>query len=230
MAAAARLAATATADPELDPDGFRSSAYGFFVCPPRPLQPLVECVDRKLAHSLKFVFPRMTAPASRRRSTMNASLGGLPPARASEPAVVIIRSAVAMLSLSRIGMPCRGPRGPRVFRSSSSRSAMRSASGLISITLWSAGPLRSIASMRAMYFCASDRAVSRPDVIRCCRSPMVSSSRSNEAGAGAWAASVATGKHAHDQIRSTHGQMIDRPFALQTATRAGCWLLYHRPP
>src|SRR5436309_2416456 len=100
IAAAARLAATATADPELDPDGFRSSAYGFFVCPPRPLQPLVECVDRKLAHSLKFVFPRMTAPASRRRSTMNASLGGLPPARASEPAVVIIRSAVAMLSLS----------------------------------------------------------------------------------------------------------------------------------
>jgi hypothetical protein len=26
-----RLAAVATADPELDPDGLRSSAYGFFV-------------------------------------------------------------------------------------------------------------------------------------------------------------------------------------------------------
>src|SRR5256885_11897194 len=42
MAKAARLAATAAPEPELDPDGLRSSAYGFFVCPPRPLQPLDE--------------------------------------------------------------------------------------------------------------------------------------------------------------------------------------------
>jgi hypothetical protein len=28
--------------PELDPQGLRSSAYGFFVNPPRPLHPLVE--------------------------------------------------------------------------------------------------------------------------------------------------------------------------------------------
>src|SRR5262249_56857919 len=73
IAAAARLAATAAPDPELDPDGVRSSAYGFLVCPPRPLQPLEECVERKLAHSLRLVFPRITAPASRRRATMNAS-------------------------------------------------------------------------------------------------------------------------------------------------------------
>src|SRR6058998_257100 len=73
IAAAARFAATALPDPELDPEGLRSSAYGFFVWPPRPLQPLVECVDRKFAHSLKFVLPRITAPASRRRSTMNAA-------------------------------------------------------------------------------------------------------------------------------------------------------------
>src|SRR3954471_948991 len=51
---AARLAATATPVPELDPHGLRSSAYGFFTCPPRPLQPELECVDRKLAHSLRF--------------------------------------------------------------------------------------------------------------------------------------------------------------------------------
>src|SRR5437588_10588627 len=66
-ASAARLAATATADPELEPDGLRSSAYGFFVCPPRALQPLEECVERKFAHSLRFVLPRMTPPASRSR-------------------------------------------------------------------------------------------------------------------------------------------------------------------
>src|SRR5258706_16400633 len=97
--AAARLAAIAAPDPELDPDGLRSSAYGFLVCPPRPLHPLDECVDRKFAHSLRFVFPRITAPPARSRSTMNASRGAGAPASASDPAVVIIRSAVAMLSL-----------------------------------------------------------------------------------------------------------------------------------
>src|SRR5206468_9663344 len=60
-AAAARLAAMAAPEPELDPDGLRSSAYGCLVWPPRPLQPLLECVDRKLAHSLRFVLPRITA-------------------------------------------------------------------------------------------------------------------------------------------------------------------------
>src|SRR5258707_1856413 len=113
-AAAPRLAAIAAPEPELDPDGFRSSAYGFFVCPPGPLHPLDECVERKFAHSLRFVLPRITAPAARSRSTMNASFGGLTPASASDPAVVISLSAVAMLSLSRIGMPCSGPRGPRL--------------------------------------------------------------------------------------------------------------------
>src|SRR5512136_1887719 len=67
-ATAARLAATATAEPELEPEGFRSRAYGFFVCPPRPLQPLVECDDLKLAHSLRFALAMMTAPAALRRS------------------------------------------------------------------------------------------------------------------------------------------------------------------
>src|SRR5207248_555548 len=73
IATAHRLAAVAAPDPELDPDGLRSSAYGFFVWPPRPLQPLEECVDRKFAHSLRFVLPSTTAPASRSRDTMNAS-------------------------------------------------------------------------------------------------------------------------------------------------------------
>src|SRR6185436_263832 len=41
---AARLAAMAAPVPELDPQGFRSSAYGLRHCPPRPLQPLTECV------------------------------------------------------------------------------------------------------------------------------------------------------------------------------------------
>src|SRR5690349_7742427 len=39
-ATAHRFAETAPADPELDPLGLRSKAYGFLACPPRPLQPL----------------------------------------------------------------------------------------------------------------------------------------------------------------------------------------------
>src|SRR5258706_2097831 len=74
MPTAARFAAIADPVPELDPQALRSSTYGFLVSPPRPLQPLVECVDRKFAHSLRFVLPRSTAPASRKRDTMNASL------------------------------------------------------------------------------------------------------------------------------------------------------------
>src|SRR5690349_14836801 len=39
---AQRLAATAVAEPELEPQGVRSSAYGLSACPPRALHPLDE--------------------------------------------------------------------------------------------------------------------------------------------------------------------------------------------
>src|SRR5216117_474515 len=116
---AAKFAASAAAVPELEPQGLRSSTYGFLHWPPRALHPLEELLDRKLAHSERFAFPSMTAPAARSRAATPASAGGFAPTSASEPAVVAIRSAVAMLSLMRIGMPCRGPRGPFVFRSAS---------------------------------------------------------------------------------------------------------------
>src|SRR5438067_1827656 len=98
-AAAQRFAATAAAEPELEPEGFRSSAYGQSVSPPRPLQPLVECEDRKFAHSLKLVLPGNTAPASRSFFATNESRVGAGPISANDPAVVIIRSRVSMLSL-----------------------------------------------------------------------------------------------------------------------------------
>jgi hypothetical protein len=60
-----------------------------------------------------------------------------------------MRSAVSMLSLISTGMPCSGPRTRPAFRSASSSSAMRSASGFRSITELIAGPPLSIASMRA---------------------------------------------------------------------------------
>src|SRR5262245_18266571 len=70
---AARLAAMAAPVPELEPQGLRSSTYGFFTSPPRPLHPLVECVERKFAHSLRLVLPRITTPASRSRAPRTAS-------------------------------------------------------------------------------------------------------------------------------------------------------------
>src|SRR5204863_5786193 len=116
---------TAAADPELDPDGVRSRAYGFFVSPPRPLQPLVERVARKLAHSLMFVLPRRRAPAWRSFRATEESRGATDPSRASEPAVVVMRSWVAMLSLRSTEMPRRGPRAG----SRSSARAISRASG-----------------------------------------------------------------------------------------------------
>src|SRR5262245_9098694 len=56
-ATTARSAAMAAPDPELEPHGLRFNAYGLRVWPPRALQPLVERVERKFAHSLKLVLP-----------------------------------------------------------------------------------------------------------------------------------------------------------------------------
>src|SRR5262249_17283528 len=79
-------AARAAPEQELDPEGLRSRAWGLRHCPPRPLQPLDEWLDRKLAHSLRFVLPSSTAPASRSRTTRNASAGTVDSIRASDPA------------------------------------------------------------------------------------------------------------------------------------------------
>ncbi len=149
IATAHRFAATATAEPELDPDGVRSSAYGLRHWPPRPLHPLDEWVERKFAHSDRFALPSSTTPAARNRSTRNASRAGVAPTSASDPAVLCIRSRVATLSLTSTGMPCNGPRAPLALRSASSAVACARASGLVSSTAWRPGPCRSSCSIRA---------------------------------------------------------------------------------
>ena len=83
-----------------------------------------------------------------------------------------------MLSFISTGIPCSGPRGPFSFRSLSSASAISSASGLVSITLFTCGPLLSTAAMRAIYLSAIDRALYFPDFIPSCSSPTVTSSNS----------------------------------------------------
>ena len=45
--------------------------------PPRPLQPELDFVERKFAHSERLVLAITTAPAARRRSTRTASAAGV---------------------------------------------------------------------------------------------------------------------------------------------------------
>src|SRR5207248_9946991 len=68
---ASRTSPAATAAPlplEL-PHGLRSSAHGLCTCPPTALQPEIELFERMLAHSLRLVLPRITAPAALSRAT-----------------------------------------------------------------------------------------------------------------------------------------------------------------
>ncbi|OAG65316.1 hypothetical protein BIM11_6232 [Burkholderia pseudomallei] len=142
-------AATAAAEPELDPLVVRSSAYGLRDSPPRALQPLVERVERKFAHSLRLAFATITAPARRSRATRCASRVARTPSSASEPAVVDIRSPVAMLSFNATVTPCSGPRATPAARSASSACAIASASGFNSMIAFRRGPSRSIRAMRS---------------------------------------------------------------------------------
>src|SRR5688572_15130083 len=105
IAATARLDAIDDAAPELEPHAVRSSTYGLRLKPPRALQPLVERVDLTLDHSLRFVLPRMIAPASRSLAAMNASFRANDPMSASEPAVVCMRSPVSTTSFTSTGTP-----------------------------------------------------------------------------------------------------------------------------
>src|SRR5207249_832418 len=109
-AATHRLAETATPEPALEPPGLRSSTYGLRVWRPRPLQPLADRFDRKLAHSLRLALPSSRAPACRNLATTGASESTLAPTSASDPAVVCMPSAVSILSLRRTGIPCSDPR------------------------------------------------------------------------------------------------------------------------
>ena len=59
----AGTAATAAADPELEPLGLRVWSCGLTHWPPRVLYPLLERLARKLAHSLKLALAMGMRPA-----------------------------------------------------------------------------------------------------------------------------------------------------------------------
>ena len=141
-ATGARPAATATAEPELEPDGLRPGPCGLTAWPPSVLQPLLEWVERKFAHSDRLALPRITAPASRSLVTRNASSWSAS-ARAGEPAVAGI-PRTAMLSLISTGMPSSGPGAAPAARASSLALASAAASGLTLMTARRTGLSRSI--------------------------------------------------------------------------------------
>ena len=115
----ARPAATATAEPPLDPPGMRSSAHGLRVTPSAEFS-----VDEPIANSSQLVLPRTIAPAASRRSTAVAVKGGTKRSRIREAAVVGT-SRVQMLSFTATGTPNSG-RSAAVACSASSAAARAS--------------------------------------------------------------------------------------------------------
>src|SRR6476659_9801514 len=101
-ASGVNCAATAAADPPLDPPGMRSVAHGFLVGPNAEFS-----VDEPIANSSQLVLPTTTAPAACRRSITVASYGGTKVSRMREDAVVQT-PRVQMLSLTAMGTPASG--------------------------------------------------------------------------------------------------------------------------
>src|SRR5439155_19811899 len=95
-------AATAAADPPLDPPGMRSSAQGLRTGPNAEFS-----FDDPIANSSQLVLPTMTAPAASRRATAVASYGGTNVSRMRDEAVVRM-PRVHRLSFSATGMPASG--------------------------------------------------------------------------------------------------------------------------
>src|SRR6187455_1326360 len=76
-------AATAAADPPLDPPGVRSVDHGLRTAPNAEFS-----LDDPMANSSQFVLPTMIAPACSSRSTTVASYGGWNCSRILDDAVV----------------------------------------------------------------------------------------------------------------------------------------------
>ncbi len=122
-AIAAKPAATAAAEPPLDPPGTRAGSCGLRVGPKAEFS-----VDDPMANSSRFVLPTTTAPAALSSSTTVASYGGRQPSRILDEHVVGM-ARVQRLSFKATGTPARGPTGsPRATAESTSSAAARASS------------------------------------------------------------------------------------------------------
>src|SRR6185436_12412409 len=111
-------AATAAADPPLEPPGTRVTSCGLRVAPNAEFS-----VDEPIANSSRLVLATATAPAVRTRSTTVAVYGGRQPSRMRDEHVVGT-PRVQRLSLSTIGTPASGPgSSPRATAASTASAA-----------------------------------------------------------------------------------------------------------
>ena len=111
VAAATSRAATAAADPPLDPPAIRDRSCGLCVVPKNGL-----IVVTPPPSSWVLVLPRSTVPASVRRATTAASCSGIQRSCRRDPPVVRM-PRVAKRSLCAIGTPASGPgRAPALHR------------------------------------------------------------------------------------------------------------------
>src|SRR5262249_23047406 len=120
---AANPAATAAADPPLDPPGTRRASWGLRVGPNAEFS-----VDEPIANSSQFVLPIMTPPAATTRSTAVAVYGGRQPSRIRDPQVVGT-PLVHRLSFTATGTPASGPgSAPSATAASTASAAARASS------------------------------------------------------------------------------------------------------
>ena len=101
----------------------------------------------KFAYSLRFVLPRITAPAAFRFAATVESSGGIECSSGIEPAVVGI-PATSMLSLSRTGIPSMASSGWPARRRASAASASAIAAGFSARTALRPGPCVLSAAIR----------------------------------------------------------------------------------
>src|SRR6478735_10504622 len=125
-AALTRPAATAAAEPLLEPPGVRARSQGL-----RVPQGLVA------ANSVVTVFPRITAPASCNAATAAASRSERQPSNKGEP-ICVAMSAVSIMSLTPIGMPSIADSGLPFSQRAVDVSAAARAS---SILIWTNAPI-----------------------------------------------------------------------------------------
>jgi hypothetical protein len=132
-------AATAAADPPLDPPALRVGSCGFKVGPNSAGSVLGDSPNSGV-----FVLPRTTSPAARWRCTTTESWSaGATPANKRLPFVVLAPATFVHRSLTRNGTPQKGPAG------NPSATARRAWSSIRCTTAFSRGLMAAIASRAA---------------------------------------------------------------------------------
>jgi hypothetical protein len=141
VASGVMRAASAAAEPPLEPPTVRVGSHGLFVMPVRGLS-VMECMP----NSGVVVLPSRIAPAAFKRCQIRPSSSGTWSAKWREPKVVRT-PAVGVRSLTAIGMPCRAGSSLGSMRRSASPASRAAASACSWQTVTNAFTMGSAASI-----------------------------------------------------------------------------------